>query len=159
MEDLMKWESINVGGYASQRTTKAYRHGRCYMCSKPVSSTNLDPHLQLFCKECDEELIELDCGYMSGDKTNNLTKKGLEKVERDDEEEWGRIPIPQSDDESEGGTWLDESDGSDLECDIRQACVVSVETTFNREPNVRTIENKVNRLTIDDFVFRLSSWS
>jgi hypothetical protein len=59
MEDLIKWESINVGGYASQRTTKAYRHGRCYMCSKPVSSTNLDPNLELFCKECDEELITL----------------------------------------------------------------------------------------------------
>jgi hypothetical protein len=42
-EDLRRWESINVGGYASQRTTRVCRHGRCYMCSKPVSSTNLDP--------------------------------------------------------------------------------------------------------------------
>jgi hypothetical protein len=37
----------------------------------------MDPDLELFCKECDEELIALDCGYMSGDKTNNPTKKGL----------------------------------------------------------------------------------
>jgi hypothetical protein len=154
MEDLIKWENINVGGYASQKTTKAYRHGRCYMCSKPVSSANLDPNLELYCKECDEELITLDCGYMSGVKTNNLTKKGLEKVERDDEEEWGRIPILQSDDESKGDTWLDESDGSDQERDIRPACVVSVETAFDREPNVRTMENKVNRLTTDNFAFR-----
>jgi hypothetical protein len=38
----------------------------------------------------------------------------------------GRIPIPQSDDESEGDTWLDESDDSEIERDIRPACVVSV---------------------------------
>jgi hypothetical protein len=77
-----------------------------------------------------------------------------EKVERDDEEEWGRIPIPQSDDESERHTWIDESDGSDQERDIRPACVVSVETAFNREPKVRTMKNKVNRQTNDDFAFR-----
>jgi hypothetical protein len=140
---LIRWESINVGGYASQRTTKAYRHGRCYMCSKPVSYTNLDPDLELFCKECDGELIALDCGYMSGNKTNSLTKKGR-----------GRIPIPQSDDESEGDTWIDESDGSDQERDIRPACVVRVETAFNRESNIRTMENKVNRQTTDDLAFR-----
>jgi hypothetical protein len=50
MEDLRRWEGIDVGGYASQRTTQAYRHGRCYMCSKPVSTTDLDPSLELFCK-------------------------------------------------------------------------------------------------------------
>jgi hypothetical protein len=27
MEDLRLWESINIGGYTNQRTTKAYRHG------------------------------------------------------------------------------------------------------------------------------------
>ena len=53
MEDLNLWESINIGGYTNQRTTKAYRHGRCYMCSKPVSTTDLDPEVELFCKECD----------------------------------------------------------------------------------------------------------
>jgi hypothetical protein len=32
-EDLRLWESINIGESTNQRTTKAYRHGRCYMCS------------------------------------------------------------------------------------------------------------------------------
>ncbi len=76
-----------MGGYTSQRTTKVYRHGRCYICSKPVSSTNLDPDTALFCKECDEELTELDCGFSPKEQTNNPTKRGRENVERDDEEE------------------------------------------------------------------------
>jgi hypothetical protein len=97
----------------------------------------------------DEELIALNCGYKSGDKTNNPTRKGLEKAERNDEEECRRIPIPQSDDESEGDTWLDESDGSDQERDIRTACVVS----RRGNSNVRTMESKVNRPTTDDFAF------
>ncbi len=139
LEDLRRWESINVGGYSSQRTTKVYRHGQCYMCSKPVSSTNLDPDSELFCRECDEELTALDCGYSPRDQTNSPTKK-LEKAEKDDEEEWGRIPIPQSGDESEGYTWLDESDDSDQERDIQPACVV------NREPCVVKVrERKINR--------------
>ncbi len=112
-EDLRRWENINVGGYASQRTTKVYRHGRCYMCSKPVSSTNLDTDVELFCKGCDEDLTALDCGYSPRDQGDKPSKKGLEKTGRDDEEEWGRIPIPQSDDESENYTWLDELGSSD----------------------------------------------
>jgi hypothetical protein len=40
LEDLKLWESNNIGGYTNQRTTKAYRHGRYYMCSKPVSTTS-----------------------------------------------------------------------------------------------------------------------
>ena len=154
MEDLRRWESINVGGYASQRTTKVYRHGRCYMCSKPVSSTNLDPNVELFCKECDEDLTALDCGYSPSNQADKPTKKRLEKVERDDEEEWGRIPIPLSDDESEGETWLDESDDSAQECNNRSACIVSVETAFGRQPTMETNERKVNRSTTDDFAFR-----
>jgi hypothetical protein len=81
---------------------------------------------------------------MSEDQTNNLTKKGLEKAERDDEEEWKRVPIPQSDDESEGDSWFDDSDGSDREHDIRPACVVSVTIAFNNEPNIQVNERKVN---------------
>jgi hypothetical protein len=38
----------------------------------------------------------------------------LEKAEKDDEEEWGRIPIPQSDDSDEE-TWLDELGESESE--------------------------------------------
>ncbi len=41
-------------------------------------------------------------------------KQGLEKTGRDDEEEWGGIPIPQSDD-SDDEYWLDESDESEPE--------------------------------------------
>jgi hypothetical protein len=54
-EDYHTWKSVNVGGYTSQRTTQAYRHGRCYMCSKPVSTTNLDPEVELFCQECGKD--------------------------------------------------------------------------------------------------------
>ncbi len=79
MEDLKRWENINVGGYASQRTTKVYRH----MCSKPVSSTNLDPDVELFCKECDEDLTALDCEYSPRDQADKPSKKGLEKAGRD----------------------------------------------------------------------------
>jgi hypothetical protein len=106
MEDLRLWESINIGGYTNQRTTKAYRHGRCYMCSKPVSTSNLDPEVELFCRECDKELLELDCGYRSGEQADHAIKRGVEKAERDDEEEWGRIPIPQSDDSDSTDEWL-----------------------------------------------------
>jgi hypothetical protein len=108
MEDLRLWESINIGGYINQRTPKAYRHGRCYMCSKPVSTANMDLEVELFCKECDQELLELDCGYRSGEKADNVTTRRLEKAERDEEEEWGRIPIPQSDDSDSTDEWLSE---------------------------------------------------
>jgi hypothetical protein len=64
------------------------------MCSKTVSTANLDPELELFCEECDQELMDLNCGYRSGEQANNTTKRGLEKAERYDEEEWGRVPIP-----------------------------------------------------------------
>jgi hypothetical protein len=123
------------------------------MCSKPVSTTNLDPEVELFCQECGKDLTELNCGFNDNEQGIN-PKRGMERRERDDEEEWGRIPIPQSDDESEGDTWLDESDDSDKERDIRPACVVSVETAFNKEPNVEVGENKTNRQTTDDFAFR-----
>jgi hypothetical protein len=84
------------------------------MCSKPVSTTNLNPELELFCEECDQELMDLNCGYRSGEQADNMTKRGLEKTERDDEEEWGRVPIPQSDDSDSAEGWLsDESDDHD----------------------------------------------
>ena len=153
MEDLRRWENINVGNYASQRTTKVYHHGRCYKCSKPVSSTNLDPDVELFCKECDEDLTALDCGYSPRDQADKPSKKGLEKTGRDDEEEWGRIPIPQSDDESEDYTWLDELGSSDEKNNTRPACVVSVTTAFNNKPNIQVKERKVNWTTTDDFAF------
>jgi hypothetical protein len=47
-EDYHTWKTANVGGYENQRTTQAYRHGRCYICSKPVSTTNLDSEVRLW---------------------------------------------------------------------------------------------------------------
>jgi hypothetical protein len=149
-EDYHTWKSVNVGGYTSQRTTQAYRHGRCYMCSKPVSTTNLDPEVELFCQQCGEDLTKLDCGF----DDNINPKRGMERRDRDDGEEWGRFPIPQSDDELEGDTWLDESEDSDQERNVRPACVVSVETAFNKEPNIKIGEDKINGQTTDDFAFR-----
>jgi hypothetical protein len=78
------------------------------MCSRPVSTANLDPEMELFCKECDQELLELDCGYRSWEQADNATKRGLERAERNEEEEWGRIPIPQSDDSNSTDVWLSE---------------------------------------------------
>jgi hypothetical protein len=66
----------------------------------------------------------------------------------------GRIPIPQSDDESEDYTWLDELGSSDEKNNIRPACVVSVTTAFKNEPNIQVKERKVNWTTTDDFAFR-----
>jgi hypothetical protein len=56
------------------------------MCSKSVSTTDLDPSLELLRKECDERLIRLDCGY-DRPREKNVAKRGLEKAKRDDEEE------------------------------------------------------------------------
>jgi hypothetical protein len=158
MEDLRLWESINIGGYKNQRTTKAYRHGRCYMCSKPVSTTNLDPEVELFCKECDQMLVELDCGYRSGEQTDTPTKRGMEKTEKDDEEEWGRIPIPQSDD-SDNESWLDESSSPESEQEEED---VTIEPPVMRKQegfsqNALMIVNNhvtVNKESTEDFAFR-----
>ncbi len=77
------------------------------MCSKPVSTANLDPEVELFCKECDKELLlKLDCGYRSWEQADHATKRGVERAERDDEEGWGRILIPQSNDSDSTDEWL-----------------------------------------------------
>ncbi len=143
-EDYHTWKTVNVGGYTSQRATQAYCHGRCYMCSKPVSTTNLDPEVELFCQGCGKDLTELNCGFNDNEQSLH-PKRGMERRERDDEEEWGRIPIPQSDD-SEDDTWLEESDDSEQEREIRPACVVSVETAPDK---YETGKNKVNTRITD----------
>jgi hypothetical protein len=75
------------------------------MYHKPVSVTRLDPDHVFLCIECEPNIIENDNGEESAGK------KGYERRERDDEEEWGRIPIPQSDDSYSTEEWLqDESD-------------------------------------------------
>ena len=68
----------------------------------------------LLCWECKPSIIEEDT------KENKSDKRGFGKAERDDEEEWKRIPIPTSDDSSEGDWateefWLEESPRSEGE--------------------------------------------
>jgi hypothetical protein len=68
-----------------------------------TSNLNFDDELTCFsCKKY--ELANPD------PQTTN-TKKVMEKAGKDDEEEWGRISIPQSDD-SDDDTWNDESTDS-----------------------------------------------
>ncbi len=152
-EDYHTWKTVNVGGHKNQRTTQAYRHGRCYMCSKPVSTTNLDPEVELFCQECGKDLTELDCGF----DDNINPKRGMERRDRDDEEEWGRIPIPQSDD-SDDEPWLDESHSSESEQEEED---VTLETpAMGKEKfsqNALMIVNNpmhVNKESTEDFAFR-----
>ena len=51
------------------------------MCSKPVSTTNLDTEVELFCQQCEEDLTKLDCGF----DDNINPKRGMERKDRDDE--------------------------------------------------------------------------
>ncbi len=39
----------------ASETTQAYRHARCLLCAKPVSSTNLNNKVALLCVECKQE--------------------------------------------------------------------------------------------------------
>lgn len=41
-DECKVWEETNQGQY-----TQAYRHGRCQLCQKPVSTTNLNPETEL----------------------------------------------------------------------------------------------------------------
>jgi hypothetical protein len=95
------------------------------MCDKSVSTTNLNPDLQFFCAECEENKKQ--------DKA--ITKRGLERAEKDDEEEWGRIPIPQSDGSDED-TWLDELSGHSSESE--------------QEEEICTLKQTVARANRDD---------
>ena len=35
-----------------EETTQAYRHGRCGLCDKPVTTVDLNPNVELTCEEC-----------------------------------------------------------------------------------------------------------
>ena len=129
------------------------------MCSKPVSTTNLDPKVELFCKECDKELVELECGYRSGEQTDIPTKRGMEKAGRDDEEEWGRIPIPQSDD-SDNEPWLDESSSPESEQEEEDDTIKPPakrkQEGFSQNALMITNNHEiVNRESTEDFAFRI----
>jgi hypothetical protein len=152
-EDYHTWKTVNVGGYTRQRTTQAYRHGRCYMCSKPVSTTNLDPEVELFCQECAKDLTELDCGF----DDNINPKRGMERRDRDDEEEWRRIPIPQSDD-SDNEPWLDESHSPESEQEEEDVTFETPATGKEKYSQIALmiVNNtmQVNKESTEDFAFR-----
>jgi hypothetical protein len=94
------WEETS-----QNQTTQSYRHGRCQLCAKPVSTTNLNPREELTCFECKQFIAEHE-GQENVSVKESLEKtdrddeeevgmdpeKGCERSERDDEEEWGRIP-------------------------------------------------------------------
>ena len=82
----------------------------------------------------------------------------MEKAGRDVEEEWGRIPIPQSDD-SDNEPWLDESSSSESEQEEEDVTigppVMRKQEGFSQ--NALMIANNhvtVNRESTEDFAFR-----
>ncbi len=111
-DDWQTWETTNTrktpegdaSGWEAWNTPK-YRHDRCNMCHKPVTITWIENDTAFLCLECTPTVIE---GDTVGESTNT---KGDGRRERNDEEEWGRIPIPQSDDSYSTEGWLtDDSD-------------------------------------------------
>jgi hypothetical protein len=89
------WETTNQKKTQEEVTsewevwsTPTYRHDLCHMCRKPVSTTLLASDSELVCLECTPNVIEDNAVGKS------TSKKGDGRRERDDEEEWGRIPIP-----------------------------------------------------------------
>jgi hypothetical protein len=94
------WNEVNFDK-TTETTKQAYRHGRCHMCAKFVSTINLNVNEELLCTECKPTEDEIS------------TKRVLGKNDND-EEEWGRIPIPQSDD-SEDDTWFDDESETEEE--------------------------------------------
>ena len=80
--------------------TPVYRHVRCHFCSKPVPTTSIKYDCAILCHECAPNVIEDDV------PVETTEKQGYETRDRDDEEEWGGIPIPQSDDSQSSGDYL-----------------------------------------------------
>jgi hypothetical protein len=110
--------------------------------------------LELFCQECGRNLTELDCGF----DDNINPKRGMERRDRDDEEEWGRIPIPQSDD-SDDEPWLDESSSPESEQEEEDTTIDPPERGKEKgfSQNAVMIVNKlefVNQEYTEDFAFR-----
>ena len=113
--DLKEWEETNENG-TMKTTTPIYRHGRCHICDRFTSTTNLDFNEELVCIQCktktskDGEKPDLEKTDRDDEEEGGMNPtQGRGRTEKDDEEEWGRIPIPQSDD-SEESTWWEGSD-------------------------------------------------
>jgi hypothetical protein len=96
-----------------------YRHGRCECCNKLISTSNLDITYTLFCLEClPGRVTPENEGIVK--ETQPSSEKGVGRTGRDDEEEWGGIPIPQSDD-SDDEYWLDENSDDEPDSEQREA--------------------------------------
>ncbi len=103
----------------------------------------------MICFECKRTIIDNE----GQENEDDFRDKG--RKDRDDEEEWGRIPIPQSDD-SEDEPWFGESHSSDSEQDGEDVTPTkSNKTGFSQ--NVLTIVSNtllVDRQSTGDFAFR-----
>jgi hypothetical protein len=108
----------------------------------------MNPLQKLICLQSQQDTNEHDEPEDEHDKPDKTNpKQGLEKADKDDEEEWGRIPIPQSDDSDEY-TWLDElSDSSESEQE--KGIITSAESTAPTNE-----KGEMNKIFSDDFAFR-----
>jgi hypothetical protein len=122
-EDWQVWEHANI-----HETSIVYHHGRCHDCDKPVSSTNLDPGRMLICWKFKPNIIE-------------------------DETQWGRIPIPTSDDSSDE-YWFDESTGSDHDEGVgsTEPIFIAEESESNAKKNARNNYMSVVKKNYDNQV-------
>ena len=108
-QDLEKeWEDWQ------EETSTTYHHSRCSLCYKPVTTKSLDPDRETLCQECEPNVIEEELNE------NTKGKQGNGRRDRDDEEEWGRIPIPQSDDSYSTEGWLSDESEQEEEEDLKK---------------------------------------
>ena len=152
-DEWKAWEETNQG-----QSTQAYRHGRCQLCAKPVSTTNINPQIELTCYECRKSITEnegeenvtskqrLKKAYKDDEEEGGADpKQGCEKTEKDDEEEWGRIPIPQSDDSDESEDWIEpdqENEGDDDSTEELKICCLFITPRDDQPKGRREKDNK-----------------
>jgi hypothetical protein len=104
-DEWQEWQITNIKTpeeVASEWSTPTYRHDRCHMCRKPVSVTWQASDKFILCQECAPNVIEDEMGEVDEDQRRDGRR------DRDDEDEWGGIPIPQSDDSDSTYEWLSE---------------------------------------------------
>jgi hypothetical protein len=109
-QSFKAWEEVNVN-----RKDNTYRVGRCHMCDITMYTRNPKANAKLTCFACQEDMereSQVVADYERQDWRATSAKfpppkgkHGSEHIDRDDEEEQRRIPIPLSDDSD---TWLDE---------------------------------------------------
>ena len=134
------WEQTN-----QHETTPTHRHGRCALCDKPVSTRNLDTGYTLICVACTHKRDHVEDNERPPDKRGG-------RRDKDDEEEWGGIPIPQSDD-SDDEYWLEEltsteSESEQEEEDVSRQSLRKRVATPNNE-----IRDRVNNTNDLAFLF------